>query len=210
MNPFDPGTGRDPFGGPLDQDPADWVRAHLRGRRIVTLTGRLDDALASMVAAELMALDADGDDAIALQVDCEGGTVEAAFMLMDTIDLLGVPVRARCVGRAEGVGTGIVAVASSRAATPHARFRLSVPEVSFAGSAANLEVNVREHQRRLEQFVSRLATATGRPFEHVEADVERGRWLDAEEALVYGLIDEIERPEHGPDDEPRRPRFGFA
>ena len=51
VNPFDPGSGRDPFGGPLDHDPAEWVRAQLRGRRVVTLTGRLDDALASMVAA---------------------------------------------------------------------------------------------------------------------------------------------------------------
>ena len=210
MNPFDPGPGRDPFGGPLEHDPAEWVRAQLRGRRVVTLTGRLDDALASMVAAELMALDADGDDAITLQVDCQGGTVEAAFTLMDTIDLLGVPVRTRCVGRADGVAAAVVAVAPSRAATPHARFRLAVPEVSFIGSAANLEANAREHQRQLEQFVSRLAAATGRPFEHVEADIERGRWLDAEEALTYGLIDEIERPERGPDDESRRPRFGFA
>ncbi len=47
----------------------------------------------------------------------------------------------------------------------------------------------------MESFVARMATATGQAFEHVEADLERGRWLDADEALAYGLIDEIERPE---------------
>ncbi len=160
MNAFGPGV--DPFGGELSHDPAEWARAQLRQRRVVTLTGALDDGLAFTVAAELMALDANGDDAITLQVDCHGGSTEAAFTVMDTIDLLGVPVRVRCVGRADGVATGIVAVAPFRSATPHARFRLAVPDVSFTGSVANVETNAREHQRRLEQFVSRLATATGR------------------------------------------------
>jgi ATP-dependent Clp protease protease subunit len=206
---FGPGPGTDPFGSPLDRDPADWMRAQLWERRTVALTGVLDDRAATAAAAELMSLDASGDDAVFLHVDCVGGTLEAAFTVIDTIDLLGVPVRARCVGRAEGVGAGIVAVAHHRSATPHSRFKLSLPDVSFGGSATDLEASAREHQRRMESFVSRLALATGQPFEHVEADLERGRWLDADEALEYGLIDEIERPEPAaPDTE--RPRFGFA
>jgi ATP-dependent Clp protease protease subunit len=85
-----------------------------------------------------------------------------------------------------------------------------VPEVAFTGTVANVEANAREHQRQLEQLVSRLASATGRAFEHVEADLERGRWLDADEALAYGLIDEIERPDSGGAESGDRPRFGFA
>ena len=149
-----------------------------------------------------MALDAAGDDARhRCTSTARGGTLEAALTIIDTIDLLGVPVRARCVGRAEGVAVGIVAVAHHRSATPHAalparaarrRVRRSAPPTSRR--------NAREHQRQVESFVDRLASATGRPFEHVEADLERGRWLDADEALAYGLIDEIERPE------PRRSR----
>ena len=57
--------------------------------------------------------------------------------------------------------------------------------------------------------MTRVANATERPFEHVEADLDRSRWLDADEALAYGLIDEIERREPGGREEPR-PRFGFA
>ncbi len=209
MSIIGPGGGTDPFGGPLDRDPAEWMRAQLRERRTVALTGVLDDRAATNAAAELMAFDAGGDDAVILHVDCSGGSLEAAFTVIDTIDLLGVPVRARCVGRAEGVGTGIVAVAHHRTATPHSRFKLALPDVTFGGSAADLEANAREHQRQLESFLTRMARATGRAFEHVEADYERGRWLDADEALEYGLIDEIERPER-PDPSSGRPRFGFA
>ena len=199
----------DPYGFSFNRDPGEMLRAQLRERRVVALAGTLDDVASMTVAAELMGLDADGDEGIVLQVDCTGGSLSAAFTVMDTIDLLGVPVRVRCVGRVDGVATGVVAVAHRRVATPHSRFRLALPEVSFVGSAATLEVNAAEHQRQMESFVSRMAAATGRAFEHVEADLERGRWLDAEEALTYGLIDEIERPEPK-DSGAEKPRFGFA
>jgi ATP-dependent Clp protease protease subunit len=186
----------------------EWMRAQLWDRRVVLLSGDLDDASATTATTELMALDAAGDDAVTLQVDCRGGTIQAALMLIDTIDLLGVPVRARCA-RAEGAAVGIVAVAPRRIATPHARFRLGLPDVAFTGGATDVERNAQEHQRTVEVFVNRLAAATGRPFERVEADIERGSWLDADEALAYGLIDEIERPDRsGPRD--ARSRFGFA
>jgi ATP-dependent Clp protease, protease subunit len=208
MSFTNPGSG-DAFRLSFDLDPGEMLRAQLRQRRVVALTGTLDDTAAMTVAAELMALDADGDEGIVLHVDCSGGSLAAAFTVIDTIDLLGVPVRARCVGRVDGVATGVVAVTHARAATPHSRFHLVLADVSFAGSAASLEAAASEHERQMETFVARVAQATGRPFEHVEADLERGRWLDADEALEYGLIDEIERPEP-PETGTERPKFGFA
>lgn len=175
-------------------DRADWMREQLWNRRVVMLSGELDDAAATAACTELMALDATGDDPVTLQVDCGGGTLSAALMIVDVIDVLGVPVHVRCAGRAEGPAIGIVAVASQRSATPHARFRLGLPDAAFAGRAEDVERAAREHQRQVEVFVRRLVDATGRPAERIGADLERREYLDADAALAYGLIDEIERP----------------
>ena len=199
--------------GPAEPGPdawAGWVRARLFEQRIVVVRGELTDELAGQAAAELMTLDASGDDAVALHLDCAGGALEAAFTLMDTIDLLGVPVHATCLGRVEGPAVGVVAVAPRRATAPHTRFRLAVPEVTVQGRARDLEQWADHYSDRLDRFVSRLAASTRRPAEHVEADLLAGRWLTAEEAVRYGLVDEVVRPGAKVRPLPSAPaRFGF-
>jgi ATP-dependent Clp protease protease subunit len=165
--------------------------ARLFERRVVFLSGNLDESLASRVAAELMTLDGTGDEPVNLQIDCGGGTLEAAFVVMDVIDLLGVPVHATCAGRAEGPPVGVLAVASRRIAAPHARFRLTEPQSSFHGTASELTTWVGYHQRQLDRFYDRLSAATGRPARDIAADSRDGRYLDAEEARRAGLVDEI-------------------
>ncbi len=179
---------------PDDRHRADWFQGRLLQDRIVLLNGEIDDERATIVSTELMALDAAGDDTITLVVDAAGGTLAGGLMIIDVIDLLGVPVHARCTGRADGLALGIVAVAHRRTATPHARFRWGVPAVSLSGRADELERRARERAAQVEVYVRRLAEATGRPFERVEADVERRDWLDAEAARADGIVDEIERP----------------
>ena len=183
----------DPFGS---ADPFD-VRSQLFARRIVLLHGTLDDELAGHVAASLMTLDAAGDERITLQVDSGDGSLTGAFTVIDTIDLVGVPVHTVCLGRAEGPALGVVAAGTHRAATPHARFRFREPHASVAGTAADLEHWAHHHQQQLARFVERLVEATGQPAEHIEADLAAGRYLDAEQALHYHLIDEVLRPGHG-------------
>ena len=173
------------------RSPEDLLRAQLFERRIVFLRGALDDNAAANVAAQLMTLDASGDEPVQLHVDSPGGALEPAFVLIDTIGLLGVAVHAVCVGRAEGGAVGVFAAAQVRRAAPHARFRLSQPDERVGGVARQIETWVAHKQRMLDDFHRHLAAATGRPFEQVEADTAAGRYLDVDDAITYGLVDEV-------------------
>jgi ATP-dependent Clp protease, protease subunit len=160
-------------------------------RRIVLVTGRLDDAVAARAGAELLGLEAAGDAPIELHVDSPDGTLEAAFALIDTLGGLGAPVHAHCRGQAGGPAVGVVAVARHRSASGHARFRLVQPAVRLAGTPDQLASHARQHRDSLVRFQARLARATGRPVDEIADDMRRGRYLDAREALDYGLIDTI-------------------
>jgi ATP-dependent Clp protease protease subunit len=184
------------------------VRARLFDQRTVSLRGALDDELAGLVCAQLMTLDALGDESITLFVDSGQGTLSSAFSVMDTIELLGVPVDATCLGRADGPAVGVIAVAARRRASRHARFHLSAPQTAVAGTAGDLERWVSHHQQQLDNYVTRLSEATHRPIEHLEADLYAGRYLSAEDAVAYGLIDEIWEPKRS-ESPPPRPPLGF-
>jgi len=176
-----------------------WLQEKLFERRIVLLTARLDDAMAAETAAALMTLDATGTTPIELHIDCVDATIEAAFTLVDTLDLLRAPVHVRCRGQVGGPALGVVAAADHRAATPHTRFRLAQPTARFSGTPDTIAAQSRRQQDLLWKLYARLAHLTGRPAEEIAEDLRRGRYLDAREALDYGLIDEITSTtrEHG-------------
>jgi ATP-dependent Clp protease protease subunit len=171
-----------------------WLREKLFERRIVFVTGRLDDAVAAQAAAEIMALDATSDDPIELHLDSPDGTLEAALLLIDTLDLLRGTVRAHCRGQAGGPAIGVVAAADHRSASPHSSFRLAQPTVQLSGTADQLASHNQQQQELLRRFHARLAKATGRPADEIARDTRRGRYLDAREAVAYGLVDTISLP----------------
>jgi len=172
----------------------DELQSRLFAQRTVVIRGVLDDALAGRAAAELMTLDATGDSHVTVHLDAGGDTLEAAFAVMDVIDLLGVPVHVLCLGRAEGAAVGVLAVGARRAATPHARIRLTDPRTSMQGPAGELARFVEHHLDHLRRFHARVAAAVHRPVDEVAADFAAGRFLSAAEALRYGLIDEVAAP----------------
>lgn len=168
-----------------------WLQAGLFEQRTVFLRGTLDDTAAAHAAAELMTHDGAGDEPISLIVDSAGGTLEATFALIDTIDLVGVPVTCTCLGRAHGPALAVAAVCTKRRAAPHTQFRLALPETTAGGTARDLEQWRIHHDQQLERLSHRLADATGQPVEHVERDLHTGRYFSSEEAKAYGLIDEV-------------------
>ncbi|HEV8471669.1 MAG TPA: ATP-dependent Clp protease proteolytic subunit [Methylomirabilota bacterium] len=170
-----------------------WLQEKLFERRIVFVTGRLDDALASQAAAQIMTLDATGDDPIDVVLDSADGTLETAFVLIDVIDAAHATVRVQCQGQVGGPAIGIVAAADQRFASPHATFRLTAPATQLSGTPDQIAAQSEQHRHLLWRFQARLAKATGRPVENIADDMRCARYLDAREALDYGLIDAIRR-----------------
>ena len=167
------------------------LQEQLFERRIVFVTGQLDDGAAARAAAALLALDAGGERPIDLHLDSPDGALGAAFILIDTAEMLRSALRVLCRGQVGGPVIGVIAAADHRAASPHARFHLSQPTARFAGTPEEIAAQSRQQQELLWKLYGRLARRTGHPAEEIAEDMRRGRYLDAREALDYGLIDQI-------------------
>jgi ATP-dependent Clp protease protease subunit len=166
----------------------------LLDRRIILLSGTIDAARASDAAATVMTLDALGDDPVELRLNAESDSLDVAFTLMDTIDVLGVEVNATVASTVGGTIAGVLAVCAHRRIGALGRIHLREPTAEFSGAATDLHRRASDLETRVRSYLHRLAEATGQPFEHVEADVRLARHLSAEDACSYGIVDEIVRP----------------
>jgi ATP-dependent Clp protease, protease subunit len=168
------------------------IYTELLERRIVFVRDRLDHDTATLVTAQLMTLDADDTSPVTLVVNSRGGPVDAVAGLLDTMDLVRCPVDTSCVGRAEGTAAVVVAAGTGRRRCGRgATFRLRLPDLEAAGSADRLRRDVESATRVQRELVDRLAAITGQSRALVARDVERGRLLTADEAVTYGLVDEV-------------------
>lgn len=169
----------------------DWLQERLFDNRIVVVRGRLDHERASRYAAQILALDAAGNDPIEMHIDCPDAGIEATIVLMDTIDLAGSPVHAVAAGQVGGAAVGLLATAEQRSALPHCRFRLSEPRADLAGTADQVVSGASQHLQLLEALILRVAEVTGQPRHRVEDDLSKGRFLTADQAVEYGLVDSV-------------------
>jgi ATP-dependent Clp protease, protease subunit len=168
------------------------IYTELLARRIVFVRDRLDHDTATLVTAQLMTLDAEDASPVTLVVNSGGGPVDAVTGILDTIDLVRCPVDTSCVGRAEGTAAVVVAAGTGhRRCGRGATFRLRLPDLEAAGPADRLRRDVETATRVQRELVDRLATIAGQSRALVARDVERGRLLTADEALTYGLVDEV-------------------
>jgi ATP-dependent Clp protease, protease subunit len=192
LPPMAPGMPAPPFPGDYDRDPRALVYERLLARRTVVVDRELDISGATLVAAQLMTLDADGDDPITLLVNSPGGPLDAAATVLDTMHLVQCTVDTTCLGQA--VGTAAVVVASgtgTRRAGAGARFSLRLPAIELSGPASRLQDEMEHHGRLRDLVLDRLVEATGADRRMVARDVDRGRNLTAAEAVGYGLVDEV-------------------
>jgi ATP-dependent Clp protease, protease subunit len=169
----------------------EWLQEKLFERRLVFVTGRLDAALAAQATAQIVALDAGAAAPIGIVLNISDATLEAALALMDVVDAARATVRVQCQGQVSGAALGVLAAADHRLATPHTTFRLTAPTTQLSGAPEQIAEQSEQHRHLLWRLQARLAKATGRPPEDLADDMRRGRYLDAHEAVAYGLIDGI-------------------
>lgn len=163
----------------------------LLDRRIILVNGPVDHSRAAVVAAALITLDARSDEPVEMRLSAESDSLDVAFSLIDTIDSLGVTVNGTVAGTVGGTMVGVLAACRYRRIGALGHIHLCEPRAEFTGVASDLQRQAASMQERLESFVRRIARTTGRPFEHVEADLRAGLHLDAPGAVSYGLVDQI-------------------
>ena len=170
----------------------DEVGRALLARRVVLLHGPTGADAAGRAAASLMMLDASGDERIVLRLTAVDATVEVALALMDTIEVLGVPVDTAGLGTLAGGAVGVLAVGRHRSLAPHARLRLRMPDARVAGRAADIERALAAEQSQLERFLSVLADRSGRPLEHLVEEWSTDRFFEPHDAVTLGYADLVE------------------
>ena len=166
----------------------------LLARRIVMAHGQLDDEAATRLCAQLLTLDAEGDEPIRFELQNLGAGLSAALTVMGVLDVVGVLVQARAAGQISGPALGVLAACGQRCAYPNAVFVLSEPTVEFDGTM--MAITAREEQIRamLDALYFRLAEVTGREVDEIRGDARAHRILTAGEAQRYRLLTgQIER-----------------
>jgi ATP-dependent Clp protease, protease subunit len=176
--------------------PVDPVDRLLR-RRVVLLSGEINADKANDVMARLLWLDQEGDgEPIELRINSPGGDLLSGLALVDTIQQLRSPVATTCAGLAASMASVVLAVGArgQRRATPNARILIHQPWTGqFQGQAADLERAAEEVLRLRQRVDGILAEVTGQTVERIHHDTDRDTWFSAEEAVAYGLIDEVAR-----------------
>lgn len=162
--------------------------------RIVFLGTPINDDVANIVIAQLLFLDADNPERdIYLYINSPGGIVSAGMAIYDTMQFMRAPVNTICMGMAASMGSFLLAAGTKgkRAALPHARIMMHQPSGGAQGTAADIEIQAREILYLRQKLNELYAKHTGQTAAKVELDIDRDRFMSAEEAVDYGIIDKV-------------------
>ncbi|MGA2036362.1 MAG: ATP-dependent Clp protease proteolytic subunit [Acidimicrobiales bacterium] len=168
--------------------------SRLLKERIIILGTPIDDAVANLICSQMLFLEyEDSDKDIQLYVNSPGGDITALFAIYDTMKYVKSDVSTFCFGQAASAGAVLLAAGApgKRFALPHARIVLHQPWGGAAGQASDIELQAKEIIRMRDLLNSMLASDTGQPFEKISRDTDRDFVITAEEAVSYGLIDEV-------------------
>jgi ATP-dependent Clp protease protease subunit len=162
--------------------------------RIIFLGTGINDQIANLIVAQLLWLDSeDPEREISVYINSPGGIIYHGLAIYDTMQQVRAPVRTVAVGVTASMGTMLLAAgtAGRRYALPHATIHMHPAGGGAQGYAPDVEIQYKELQRMQNMLHQLLAKHTGQPVEKVADDFDRDRWMSAEQAVEYGIVDEV-------------------
>ena len=173
------------------------IYSRLLKDRIVFLGGEIDDDTANLVVAQLLFLEMENPDSdISLYINSPGGSVTAGMAIFDTMNYIKPDVRTVCIGMAASMGAFLMMAGKKgkRLALPNSEIMIHQPLGGAQGQATDVAIRAEWLMKTKEKMTRMMSEMTGQDIERVKQDVERDYFMSAEEALQYGIIDEIYQP----------------
>ena len=179
------------------------IYSRLLKDRIIFLGGVVDDDTANLIIAQMLFLEADDPDKdIYLYINSPGGSVSAGMVITDgmaiydTMQYIRCEVSTICIGMAASMGAFLLAAGAKgkRRSLPNSEIMIHQPSGGAQGQASDIKIHAEQILRIRKKLNAILAARTGQPVSRIELDTERDNYMTADEALAYGLIDEIVQP----------------
>jgi ATP-dependent Clp protease protease subunit len=170
------------------------IYSRLLKDRIIFIGEPIDDHVANLVVAELLFLEKeDPDRDIEMYINSPGGSVTAGLAIYDTMQTIKADVATTCIGQAASMGAVLLAggTKNKRSALPHARMMVHQVSAGFQGTAIDIDIQAREILKYNDLLARILQNHTGQDFDRIKSDIQRDYFMSAQEAVEYGLVDQV-------------------
>ncbi|KPH59614.1 ATP-dependent Clp endopeptidase proteolytic subunit ClpP [Novosphingobium aerophilum] len=170
------------------------IYSRLLRERIVFITGQVEDHMASLIVAQLLFLESENPSKdISMYINSPGGVVTAGMAIHDTMQYIKPRVSTVCIGQAASMGSFLLAAGEPgmRIALPNARIMVHQPSGGAQGMASDIEIQAREILRMRKRLNDLYVKYTGKSLDEIEKAMDRDTFLEAEEALAFGLVDKV-------------------
>ena len=170
------------------------IYSRLLKERVIFLCGPVEDLVANVVVAQLLFLESENPDKdIHFYINSPGGLVSSGLAIYDTMQFIKPAVSTLCVGQAASMGALLLAggAKGKRYCLPHSRIMIHQPLGGFQGQASDIDIHAQEILRTRERLNEILSTHSGQPIERVKNDTDRDNFMSGDEAVEYGIIDEV-------------------
>lgn len=170
------------------------IYSRLLKERVIFVVGPIEDHMANLIVAQLLFLESENPDKdIHLYINSPGGSVTAGMAIYDTMQFIHSNVSTMCIGQAASMGAVLLAGGEKgkRFCLPHSRVMIHQPLGGFQGQATDIEIHAKEILLIREKLNLVLSRHTGQPLEVIEKDTDRDNFMSAQDAVDYGLIDEV-------------------